>query len=95
VHHVTSNFWFIAFYLHYKVDELVDELRNETPLDAFDYIMFFKGLKSMEIDISSSDLDHLTNFEAPIFNKWLDFMLVHTFAHNAASNMGMYILLNA
>jgi hypothetical protein len=58
----------------------VDELRNGTPLDVFDYIVFFKGLKSMEVDISLSDLDYLTDFEAPMFEKWLDFMLVHTFA---------------
>jgi hypothetical protein len=73
----------------------VDELRNGTPLNAFDYIVFFKGLKSMEIDISLSDLDHLTNFEAPIYDKWLDFMFVHTFAYNVASNTSMYLLLNA
>ncbi len=73
----------------------MDELKNGTPLDVFDYIVFFKGLKNMEINISLSDLDHLTNFEPPIFDKWLDFMLVHTFAHNVASNMGMYLWLNA
>jgi len=73
-------FWSIIFYLHYKVDKLVDELRNGTPLNAFDYIIFFKGLKSMEIDISLFDIDHLTNFEAPISDKWLDFMFVHTFS---------------
>ncbi len=72
----------------------MDELINGTPLDAFDYIIFFKGLKNMEIDITLSDLDHLTNFEAPMSNKWLDFMLVHTFAQNFASNRGMYLLLN-
>jgi len=35
------------------------------------------------------------DFEAPMSNKWLDFMFVHTFAKNDVSNMGMYILLNA
>ncbi len=58
----------------------MDELRNGTPLDVFDYIVFFKGLKSMEVDISFSDIDYLMDFEAPMFEKWLDFMLVHTFA---------------
>jgi hypothetical protein len=72
----------------------VDELRNGTPKQAFDYIIFFKGLKSMEIDISLSNFDHLMDFKAPMFNKWLDFMLVHTFAQNVASNRGMYLLLN-
>jgi hypothetical protein len=48
----------------------MDELRNGTPLDVFDYIVSFKGLKSMEIDISLSNLDHFMNFEAPIFDKY-------------------------
>jgi hypothetical protein len=72
----------------------VDELRNGTPLDAFDYIVFFKGLKSMEIDISLFNFDHFVDFVAPMSNEWLDFMLVHTFAQNVASNKGMYLLLN-
>ncbi len=58
----------------------MDELTNGTPLDQFDYIVFFKGLKNMEIDISSFDLDHLIEIETPMSNKWLDFMLVYTFA---------------
>jgi hypothetical protein len=49
----------------------------------------------MEINISLFDLDHFTNFEAPMFDKWLDFMFMHTFAHNVASNRSMYLLLNA
>jgi len=49
----------------------------------------------MEINISLFDLDHLIDFEASISDKWLDFMLVHTFAQNVASNRGMYLLLNA
>ncbi len=68
MHHV-SDFWSIVFYVHCRVDELVDELRNGTPLDAFDYIIFFKGFKSMEIDISLSNVDHLTNFEASMSDK--------------------------
>ncbi len=40
-------------------------------------------------------LDHLTDFEAPMFDKWLHFMLVHTFGYNVTSNKGMYLVLNA
>jgi hypothetical protein len=58
----------------------VDQLKNGTPLDAFDYIVLFKGLKSMEINISLSNLDHFMDFEAPMSDKWLDYMLLHTFA---------------
>jgi hypothetical protein len=72
----------------------VDELKNWTLLDAFDYIIFFKGLKSMEINIFLFNFDHLTDFKAPMSNKWLDFMLVNTFAHNVTSNKSMYLLLH-
>jgi hypothetical protein len=51
------------------VDKLVDELYNGKFLNAFDYIVFFKGLKSMEIHISLFDLDHFTDFEAPMSDK--------------------------
>jgi hypothetical protein len=36
----------------------------------------------VEIDIFLCDLEHFTNFEAPMSNKWLDFMLVHTLTKN-------------
>jgi len=49
----------------------------------------------MEIDIFLRDFQCLTNFEAPTFDKWLDFMLAHKLAKNIVSNMCMYILLNA
>jgi hypothetical protein len=49
----------------------------------------------MDIDIFLFDLNYLTNFEAPMFDKWLDFMLVHILTQNVASNRGMYLLLNA
>jgi hypothetical protein len=49
----------------------------------------------MEIHIFLFDLDHLIDFEAPMSDNWLDFMLVHTFAQNVVSNRGMYLLLNA
>jgi len=49
----------------------------------------------MEIDIFLCDLQCFTNFETPMFDKWLDFMLIHTFTKSIVSNMCMYILLNA
>jgi hypothetical protein len=30
-----------------------------------------------------------------MFDKWLDFMLIHTFVHNIITNRDMYLLLNA
>jgi hypothetical protein len=73
----------------------LDELRIDTILNGFEYIVFFKGLRSMEINIFLCDFKCFTNFEAPMFDEWLDFMLVHTFAKNLVSNMCRYILLNA
>jgi len=78
-----------------KVNELLDELKIDTTSNGLEYIVFFKGFKSMEIDVFLHDLQCLTNFEAPMFDKWLDFMFVHTLANNVVSNMCMYILLNA
>ncbi len=69
---------------------MLDELKIDTTSDVF-----FKGLKNMEIDIFLCDLECFTKFEALIFDKWLDFMLVHTLAKNIMSNKCMYILLNA
>jgi len=40
----------------------------------------------MEINIFLCDLECLTNFEAPMFDKWLAFMLVHRLATNVVSN---------
>jgi hypothetical protein len=74
---------------------LLDELKNDATLNALDYIVFFKGFKSMEIDIFFIDIHHFIDFEAPMSNKWLDFMLVHTFVHNVILNRDMYFLLNA
>ncbi len=45
----------ITFFL-YWVDELLDELRTNTSSNGLEYIVFFKGLKSMEIDIYLFDL---------------------------------------
>jgi hypothetical protein len=41
------------------------------------------------------DLECFTNFETFMFDKWLDFMLVHTLVKNVVSNKCRYILLNA
>ncbi len=60
-----------------------------------DYIVFFNGFKTMEIDIFFSDIEHLIDFATPMFDKWLDFMLIHTFVQNIISNKDMYLLLNA
>jgi hypothetical protein len=38
-------------YFFCKVDKLLDELRIDTILNGFEYIVFFKGLKNMEINI--------------------------------------------
>jgi hypothetical protein len=57
---------------------LLDELKNDTTLNALDYIVIFKGFKSMEIEFIFNDIEHFIDFEAPMSKKWLDFMLVHT-----------------
>jgi hypothetical protein len=49
----------------------LDELKNGTPLNVFDYIIFFKGFENMEINISLTNLEHFTNFETPMFDKCL------------------------
>jgi hypothetical protein len=36
----------------------------------------------MEIDIFLRDFECFTNFETPMFNKWLDTMFIHTLAKN-------------
>jgi hypothetical protein len=45
----------MELHLHFvvmKVDKLSDELKNDATLDTLDYIIFFKGFKSMEIESS-------------------------------------------
>jgi len=54
-----------------------------------------RALKAWKSTYSCMILNVFTNFEAPISNKWLDFMLVHTLANNVVSNRCRYILLNA
>jgi hypothetical protein len=63
-----------------RVDKLLNELRIDTTPNVF-----FKGFTSMEIDIFLCDLECFTNFKAPMFDKWLDFMLIHTLAKNIVS----------
>ncbi len=63
-----------------RVDKSLDELENDVAPNTLDNIIFFKGFKSMEIDIVFANIKHLVDFEAPMSNKWLDFMFVHTFA---------------
>ncbi len=78
-----------------RVDELLDGLRTDTTSDGLEYIVFFKGLKSMEINIYLCDLECLTNFEAYMLDKWLVFVLVHTLAKNVVLNKCRYIFSNA
>jgi hypothetical protein len=73
----------------------LDELKIDTTWDELEYIVFFKGLTSMEINIFLCDLESLTNFEAPMSDKWLAFMLVHGLAKNIVSNKCRCILSNA
>jgi hypothetical protein len=73
----------------------LDELKNYTTPNALNYIVFFNNFKSMEIDIFFKDIEHLIGFVTPMSDKWLDFMLVHTFVENIISNKDMYLLLNA
>ncbi len=44
--------------------------------------LFSSRALKVEIDIFLRDHEHLTNCEALMSDKWLDFMLVHTLAKN-------------
>ncbi len=69
--------WLVYFFcFHCRVDKLLNELKNDTTLN---YVIFFKGFKSIEIDIFFSDIEHFIDFETPMSNKWLDFVFIHTF----------------
>jgi hypothetical protein len=61
----------LFFYLHCRVDKLLDELKNGTLPNVFDYIIFFKGFKNMEINISLNNFEHFMDFEAPMSDKCL------------------------
>ncbi len=54
----------------------------------------FKGLKNMWIPIDFNDVQSLTNFQAHLSDKWLNFMLIHTFAKNVL-NRNNYLLLTS
>jgi hypothetical protein len=49
----------------------LDELKNGTLPNVFDYIIFFKGFKNMEINISLNNFEHFMDFEAPMSDKCL------------------------
>jgi hypothetical protein len=40
------------------------ELKKGVGVETIDYIVFFKGLKSVEIEIVFNDVQGLTNFQA-------------------------------
>lgn len=48
----------------------------------------------MEIPIDFNDVQSLTNFQAHLSDKWLDFMLIHTFAKKVL-NRNNYLLLTS
>jgi hypothetical protein len=57
-------------------------LNKGVSVEITNYIVFFKGLKSMEINIGFSDIQSVTNFQSQLNDTWLDFMFVHTFTMN-------------
>jgi len=69
------------------------ELKKGVSVETIDYIIFFKGLKSVEIEILFNDIQSLTNFQAQLNDTWFDFMLVHTFAKNVVKSRSKYLLL--
>jgi len=81
--------------LLYRVDDILNELRKGVNVETTDYIVFFKGLKNMEIDIGFNDVEDLTHFQAQLSDTWLDFMLIHIFATNITLNRSGYFLLTS
>jgi hypothetical protein len=69
------------------------ELKKGVSVETIDYIVFFKGLKSVEIEIVFNDVQSLTNFQAQLNDTGCDFMLIHTFAKNVVKSRSMYLLL--
>jgi len=49
-----------------KVDDILNELKKGVNVEIIDYIVFFKGLKNMEIDIGINDVEDLTHLQAQI-----------------------------
>lgn len=69
------------------------ELKKCVSVETIDYIVFFKGLKSVEIEIVFNDVQSLINFQAQLNDTWFDFMFIHTFAKNVVKSRNMYLLL--
>jgi hypothetical protein len=69
------------------------ELKKGVSVETIDYIVFFKGLKSVEIEIVFNDVQSLTNFQAQFNDTWFDFMFIHTFGKNVVKSRNMYLLL--
>jgi hypothetical protein len=46
-----------------KVDDILNELKKGVNMETIDYIVFFKGLKNMEIDIGFNDIEDLIHFQ--------------------------------
>jgi hypothetical protein len=47
-----------------KVDDILNELKKGVNMETTNYIVFFKGLKNMEIDMGFNDVEDLTRFQA-------------------------------
>jgi len=73
----------------------MNEPKKGVNMETIDYIVFFKGLKNMEIDIGFNDVEDLTHFQAQLSDTWFDFMLVYTFATNVTLNRNGYLLLTS
>jgi hypothetical protein len=57
------------------------ELKKRVNVEITDYIVFFKGLKSMKLTLVLM-MFKVSNFQAQLNNTWFDFMFVLTFAKN-------------
>ncbi len=73
----------------------MNELKKGVNVETIDYIVFFKGLKNMEIDIGFNDVEDVIHFQAQLNDTWFDFMLIHTFTTNVTSNRNGYFLLTS
>jgi hypothetical protein len=78
-----------------RVDDILNELKKGVNMQTTDYIVFFKGLKNMEIDIGFNDVEDLIHFQAQLSDTWFNFMLIHTFATNVTLNRSGYLLLTS
>jgi len=69
------------------------ELKKGVSMETINYIVFFKGLKNVEIEIVFNDIQSFTDFQAQLNDTWFDFMLIHTFAKNVVKSKSRYLLL--